>query len=95
MTILEMAVLIYYRMKKVQDQANKNMYQVTVDYAKVNLDELCDRAGEESEGVAIVRKNRSYILITHEEWESLIETAELVKAPNLLELNDSLQNSVF
>lgn len=61
------------------------MYQVTVDYAKINLDELCDRAGKESEGVSIVRENRSYVLISHEEWESLIETAELIKVPNLLE----------
>ncbi len=60
------------------------MYQVTVDYAKANLDELCDRAGQEPEGVAIVREDRSYILITQEEWESLIETAELMQLPNLL-----------
>jgi antitoxin YefM len=67
------------------------MYQVTVDYAKVNLDELCggthpvrNRAGKEPEGIAIVRENRSYVLITYEEWESLIETAELMKVPNLL-----------
>ena len=60
------------------------MYQVTVDYAKKNLDELCDRTGQEPEGVAIVRENRSYILITQEEWESLIETAELMQLPNLL-----------
>jgi PHD/YefM family antitoxin component YafN of YafNO toxin-antitoxin module len=60
------------------------MYQVTVDYAKANFDELCDRAGQEPEGVAIVRENRSYILITQEEWESLIETAELMQLPNLL-----------
>ncbi|PZO38515.1 MAG: prevent-host-death family protein [Pseudanabaena frigida] len=60
------------------------MYQVAVDYAKANLDELCDRAGQEPEGVEIVRENRSYILITQEEWESLIETAELMQIPNLL-----------
>jgi PHD/YefM family antitoxin component YafN of YafNO toxin-antitoxin module len=35
--------------------------------------------------VSIVRENRSYVLISHEEWESLIETAELIKVPNLLE----------
>ena len=39
------------------------MYQVTVDYAKKNLDELCDRATKESEGVGIVSENRSCILI--------------------------------
>ena len=31
-----------------------------------------------------MRENRSYILITQEEWESLIETAELMQIPNLL-----------
>ena len=46
--------------------------------------DLGDRAGQEPEGVAIVRENRSYILITQEEWESLIETAELMQLPNLL-----------
>jgi antitoxin YefM len=61
------------------------MYQVTLNYAKANLDELCDRAGQEPEGVAIVRENRSYILITQEDWEALIETAELMQVPNLLE----------
>ncbi len=60
------------------------MYQVTVDYAKANLDELCDRADLEPEGIAIVRENRSFILITQEEWESLTETAELMQVPNLL-----------
>ena len=60
------------------------MYQVTLNYTKANLDELCDRAGQEPEGVAIVRENRSYILITQEEWESLMETAELMRVPNLL-----------
>ena len=39
------------------------MYQVTVDYAKANLEELCDRTEKESDGVAIVCENRSYILI--------------------------------
>lgn len=50
------------------------MYQVTVDYAKANLEELCDRTEKEGDGVAIIRENRSYILITQEEWESLVET---------------------
>ena len=53
------------------------MYQVTVDYAKKNLDELCDRATQESEGVAIVRENQSYVLITQEEWESLKSDREV------------------
>jgi PHD/YefM family antitoxin component YafN of YafNO toxin-antitoxin module len=47
------------------------MYQVTVDYAKANLEELCDRTEKEPDGVAIVRENRSYILITQAKWESL------------------------
>jgi antitoxin YefM len=65
------------------------MYQVTVDYAKANLDELCDRAGKDSEGIAIVRENRSYILITYEEWESIMETAELMQIPKLLKQVES------
>ncbi len=34
------------------------MYQITLNYAKTNLDELCDWAGQEPEAVAIVRENR-------------------------------------
>jgi PHD/YefM family antitoxin component YafN of YafNO toxin-antitoxin module len=49
---------------------NPIMYQVTVDYAKANLEELCDRTEKEPDGVAIIRENRSYILITQEKWES-------------------------
>jgi PHD/YefM family antitoxin component YafN of YafNO toxin-antitoxin module len=47
------------------------MYQVTVDYAKANLEELCDLTEKEPDGVAIVRENRSYILISQAKWESL------------------------
>ncbi|KKI98346.1 type II toxin-antitoxin system Phd/YefM family antitoxin [Prochlorothrix hollandica] len=61
------------------------MYKVTVDYAKNNLDELCDRATKESEGVSIVRNNQSYILVTQEEWESLLETALLLQVPHILQ----------
>jgi PHD/YefM family antitoxin component YafN of YafNO toxin-antitoxin module len=61
------------------------MYQVTVDYAKKNLDELCHRATKESEGVAIISENRSYVLIAQEEWESLIETAMIMQTPNILQ----------
>ncbi len=61
------------------------MYQVTVDYAKTHLDELCDRAQQEPDGIASVRENQSYILITQAEWEALQETAELMQIPNLLE----------
>ena len=61
------------------------MYQVTVDYAKTNLEELCDRATQEPEGVAIVRDNRSYVLVTQEEWDSILETAMLIQIPNILQ----------
>lgn len=61
------------------------MYQVTADYAKTHLDELCDRASQDAEGVAIVRENQSYVLISQEEWESLLETAELLQIPGILE----------
>jgi PHD/YefM family antitoxin component YafN of YafNO toxin-antitoxin module len=40
------------------------MYQVTVDYAKANLEELCDHTKKEPDRVAIVRENPRYILIT-------------------------------
>ena len=49
------------------------MYQVTVDYAKANLEELCDRTEKEPDGVAIVRENRSYILIIQAKWESFFK----------------------
>ena len=61
------------------------MYKVTVDYAKNNLDELCDRATKESEGVSIVRNNQSYMLVTQEEWESLLETALILQVPQILQ----------
>jgi PHD/YefM family antitoxin component YafN of YafNO toxin-antitoxin module len=61
------------------------MYQVTLDYAKDHLDELCDRASKEAEGVAIVRENQSYVLISQGKWESLLETAELLQIPGILE----------
>lgn len=48
------------------------MYQVTVDYAKTNLEEICDRADQEPEGVAIVRDNRSYVLVAKEKWDLMI-----------------------
>jgi len=61
------------------------MYQVTADYAKNHLDELCDRVTQNSEGVAIVRDQQSYVLMTQEEWESLMETVMLLRDPNLLQ----------
>lgn len=61
------------------------MRHVTLDYAKNHLDELCDQVALEAEGIGIVRENRSYILLTQEDWEALIETNELTEVPNLLE----------
>ena len=61
------------------------MHHVTVDYAKANLEELCDRTEKEPDGVVIVRENRSYMLISQAEWESLAETTKLMQDPYLLE----------
>ena len=58
------------------------MYQVTVDYAKKNLDELCDLATKETEGVGIIHQDRVYLLINQQEWESVMETAMLIQVPN-------------
>lgn len=60
------------------------MYQVTVDYAKSHLDELCDHAIREPKGVAITRGDQKYILVNQEEWESLMETAEWMQDSNIL-----------
>ena len=60
------------------------MYQVTSDYAQNNFDEILDRASQDPEGVAIVQANRSFVLISQEELEALIETIELLKDPTLL-----------
>ncbi len=51
----------------------------------ISLEAACERATQESEGVAIVRENQSDVLITQAEWESLIETAMLLQVPNLLQ----------
>ena len=59
-------------------------YNVTADYAKQNFDEIIQRANTETEGVTIVKDNKSYVLIDREELEALIETAELLEVPNLL-----------
>ena len=72
-------------MRVIPTNLKRFMYQVTVDYAKANLEELCDRTEKEPDGVVIVRENRSYILITQEEWESLAETSELMQDPKLLQ----------
>jgi antitoxin YefM len=60
------------------------MYQVTSDYAQTHLNEILERASQDSEGVAIVRENKSFVLIAQEELEALIETTELLKDPTLL-----------
>jgi prevent-host-death family protein len=60
------------------------MYQVTSDYAQNNFSEILDRASQDPEGVAIVQANKSFVLISQEELEALIETIELLKDPTLL-----------
>ncbi|HAA31014.1 MAG TPA: prevent-host-death family protein [Cyanobacteria bacterium UBA8553] len=60
------------------------MYCVTAEYAKNNFNELIERASTEAGGVVIVQENKSFILISQEELEALIETAELLQEPNLL-----------
>ncbi|XGW00017.1 MAG: type II toxin-antitoxin system Phd/YefM family antitoxin [Leptolyngbya sp. BL-A-14] len=61
------------------------MYQVTSDYAQNNFDEILDRASQDPEGVAIIQANKSFVLISQEELEALIETVELLKDPTLLD----------
>jgi antitoxin YefM len=60
------------------------MYQVTSDYAQTHLNEILERASQDSEGVTIVRENKSFVLIAQDELEALIETTELLKDPTLL-----------
>jgi len=60
------------------------MYQVTSDYAQNHFNEILDRASQDPEGVAIVQANKSFVLISQEELEVLIETIELLKDPTLL-----------
>lgn len=59
-------------------------YHVTADYASQNFEEIIQRANTETEGVTIVKDNKSYVLIDREELEALIETAELLEVPDLL-----------
>jgi prevent-host-death family protein len=59
-------------------------YNVTADYARQNFDEIIQRANIETEGVTIVKDNKSYVLINREELEALIETAELLEVPDIL-----------
>jgi antitoxin YefM len=60
------------------------MYQVTSDYAQTHLDEILERARQDSEGVMIVQDNKNFVLIAQDELEALIETSELLKDPTLL-----------
>ena len=60
------------------------MYRVTADYAKNNFNEVIERASNESGGVVIVQENKSFILISQEELEALVETAELLQDSSLL-----------
>ena len=60
------------------------MYQVTSDYAQNHFNEILARASQDPEGVAIVQANKSFVLISQEELEVLIETIELLKDSTLL-----------
>ena len=73
MTFAGMASDIEELMQEIVEEAEANRHQVTVDYAKANLEELCDRTETEPDGVAIVRENRSYILISQAKWESFFK----------------------
>ncbi len=53
--------------------------------ASKNFNEIIQRAKVEAEGVTIVKDNQSFVLIDQEELEALIETAELLQTPNILE----------
>jgi prevent-host-death family protein len=60
------------------------MYCVTAEYAKNNFNEVIERASTEAGGVVIVQENKSFILISQDELETWVETAELLQEPNLL-----------
>lgn len=60
------------------------MYCVTAEYAKNNFNEMIQRASTDAGGVVIVQENKSFILISQEELEAWVETAELLQEPNLL-----------
>ena len=61
------------------------MHNVTADYAKAHLDELCDRVNQAQEGITIVRDDQSYILLSQAEWEALVETAAIARIPGILD----------
>ena len=60
------------------------MYHVTGEYAKNNFSEVLEKASTEPGGVVIVQENKSFILISQEELESWIETAELLQDKTLI-----------
>lgn len=60
------------------------MYPVTGEYAKNNFSEVLEKASTEPGGVVIVQENKSFILISQEELESWIETAELLQDKTLI-----------
>lgn len=60
-------------------------YNVTAEYASQNFDEVIQRAYLEAEGITIVKDNKSFVLIDREEFEALIETAELLQTPGIIE----------
>ena len=60
------------------------MYHVTGEYAKNNFSEVLEKASTEPGGVVIVQENKSFILISQEELESWIETAELLQNKTLI-----------
>jgi prevent-host-death family protein len=60
------------------------MYHITGEYAKNNFSEVLEKASTEQGGVVIVQENKSFILISQEELESWIETAELLQDKTLI-----------
>ncbi len=60
------------------------MYHVAGEYAKNNFSEVLEKASTEPGGVVIVQENKSFILISQEELESWIETAELLQDKTLI-----------
>ena len=57
---------------------------MTAEYAKNNFNEVIERASTEAGGVVILQENKSFILISQDELETWVETAELLQEPNLL-----------
>ena len=58
---------------------------VTAEYAGQNFEEVIRLADLEAEGVTIVKENKSFVLINREEFEALVETAELLQVPKIIE----------